>query len=159
MTVQTSGSVTLEIGKDGDRRKIVLNGTVGNQIQVGFRAKDGDEEIQVGTFASIIKSVGEALGVTNFKERFEARLDELAEITPLKPVVKELRGAALYVTDLALSAEYSEENDKYEVTSAAFGFRVEFAGLELGPVKLAGFGVLFEYSPKDDTDSLQAIPG
>ena len=152
MAVQTSGSVTLEIGIAGDVKRIVLDGTVVDQIQVGFRAKDGDKEVQVGTFTSIIASVAKALGAgDNFKVEFEKKLTDLEAITPLAPVVKQLREAALYVTDLYLSANYEEDppgsgQKKFVVQNAAFGFRVEFSELELGPVKIVGFGVLFEYT-------------
>jgi hypothetical protein len=151
MAVQTSGSVTIEIGVVGDLKRIVLNGTVGDQIQVGFRAKDGDKEVQVGTFTSIIGSVATALGAgPKFKADFEDKLTKLAAIGPLAPVVNQLQNAALYVTDLYLSANYMEESQgaakKFIVQNAAFGFRVEFSELELGPVKIVGFGVLFEYT-------------
>jgi hypothetical protein len=84
MAVQTSGSVTLEIGVLGDVKRIVLDGTVGDQIQVGFRAKDGGREVQVGTFTSIIGSVAQALGAgDNFKVEFEKKLTDLEVIAPL----------------------------------------------------------------------------
>jgi hypothetical protein len=152
MAVQTSGSVTLKIGKAGDLKNIVLNGTVGDQIQVGFRAKDGDKEVQVGTFTTIITSVATALGAgPNFETDFNQKLTDLAVIAPLAEVVKQLREAALYVTDMYLSANYMEDppqsgQKKFVVQDAAFGFRVEFSELELGPVKIVGFGVLFEYT-------------
>lgn len=151
MAVQTSGSVTLEIGIPGDLKRIVLDGTVGDQIQVGFRAKDGDKEIQVGTFTSIIASVAKALGAgDNFEPDFKEKLAQLKTITPLSPVVDQLENAALYVTDLYLSANYKEKTPgtpkEFVVQNAAFGFRVEFSELALGPVKIVGFGVLFEYT-------------
>ncbi|MEO9827712.1 MAG: hypothetical protein ABJF50_25230 [Paracoccaceae bacterium] len=147
MAVQTSGSVALEIGSAGDRRKIVLDGQVGNQIQVGFRAKDGDKEIKVGSFTDVVGTVAEALGAgPDFQTEFEARLTDLEAVGPLKPVVIELREAQLFVTDLALQANYDEAASTYKFQSGAFGFRVEFAQLELGPIKLVGFGVLFEYT-------------
>jgi hypothetical protein len=147
MTIQTSGSVTVEIGIPGDIKNFVLGGTVGNQIAVGFRAKDGDKEVAVGTFTSIIGSVAKALGAgDDFQKQFEDRLKELEAIGPLAPVVKQLREAALYVTDLYIAAQYNEGTQKYELRNASFGFRVEFSELELGPVKIVGFGVLFEYT-------------
>lgn len=147
MAMQTSGSVTVEIGIPGDTKNFILGGTVGNQIQVGFRAKDGDKEVAVGTFVTIIGSVGKALGAGDeFGKKFDARLTELEGIKPLEPVVKQLREAALYVTDLYIAAQYNEDTSTYELRNASFGFRVEFAELELGPVKIVGFGVLFEYT-------------
>lgn len=147
MSIQSSGSVTIEIGVEGDRRSFILDGTVGNQIAVGFRAKDGDKEVALGSFATIISSVATALGAgPDFETKFKARLDELEQITPLKPVVTQLREAALYVTDLYIAAQYNDTTKTYELRNASFGFRVEFYQLELGPVKIVGFGVLFEYT-------------
>lgn len=160
--VQTSGSVTLEIGPGGDRRRIVLDGQVGNQIQVGFRAKDGDTEIAVGCFETVIDSVASALGAgTGFSEGFKNRLAELSGIEGLKDVAAQLLTAQLYVTDLALSATYIDEAAEYKFESGAFGFRVEFPQLILGPIKVVGFGVLFEYSVNKDGEAqgvLNSLP-
>lgn len=158
MTVQTSGSITFELRSNGEAEPIVLYGVVGNQIQVGFRAKDGDKEVKIGTFTSVIGSVASSFGLPDFQERFEARLTELEQIGPLIPIVSQLRTAQLYVTDMALTAQYDEGTDSYVVQSVAFGFRVEFSNLTLGPIGIAGFGVLFEYS-QDGNDNLTSIPG
>jgi hypothetical protein len=155
-SVQSSGSITLEIGPPGPVKQFVLTGTVGSQIQVGFRAKDGDPEVPLGSFEQIIESVGKMLGAgAGFATGFKEKLDELEKIDLLGYVVGQLRAANLIVTDLAISAEYKkpgEEEGKYEVTSAAFGFRVEFPKFKLGPVTIRGFGVLFEYTPKDENN-------
>ena len=158
MSIQIAGSITLTIGDIGDTKDIILTGTVGNKIQVGFRARDGDPEFVLGTFETIIASVAVALGAEGFDDRFKAQLDELEKIQVLGPVVNNLRNMALIITDMALSADYDEDKGEYVVTDAAFGFRVEFADLSIGPVTLAGFGVLFEYSPSDEVEQLIPRP-
>ncbi|MEL7444838.1 MAG: hypothetical protein AAGK02_03380 [Pseudomonadota bacterium] len=164
MTTQTSGSITLEIGPEGDRRKIVLDGQVGKQIQVGFRAKEGGTEIKVGSFSTVIASVATALGApSTFETDFKDKINAFKGVKGLEDVIPHLLDGQLIVTDMYLQADYDDTAQKYSFTNASFGFRVEFKGVELGPVKLAGFGVLFEYSKGDgvsdiDTSSLKALP-
>lgn len=147
LTIQTKGYITIEIGAEGDKRSFTLDGTVGNQIQVGWRAKDGDEELPLGSLPNIIVSVYTALGgSSDFGDVLNKRLDDLAAIAPLTPIVSLLRDNAVYITDLAFSATYTEETG-YTMTDSAFGFRVEFESAKVGPLTLRGFGVLFEYTP------------
>jgi hypothetical protein len=157
VTVQTAGSITVEVGIEGDRRKIVLSGQVGDQIQVGFRAKDGAPEVKVGTFTSIIKSVADAFGADDtFTTKFDDTLKALAggdKPGLLAGVVKQLRDAQLIITDMYLQANHVEAakdgKPGYVLQNCAFGFRVEFSDLPPigGLLKLVGFGVLFEYTP------------
>lgn len=158
MTVQTAGSLTLEIGPKGDRQKIVLSGQVGDQIQVGFRAKDGAPEIKIGTFTTIVGSVAEAFGAgPTFQSEFEAKLTALAGANntgPLAAAVNQLRIAQLFITDMYLQANYLDKKDsedgegEYKLQNCAFGFRVEFSDLTIGGLlTIVGFGILFEYTP------------
>lgn len=158
MTVQTAGSLTLEIGPEGDRKKIVLSGQVGDQIQVGFRAKDGAPELKIGTFTTIVASVAQAFGAdASFESDFNNKLTELGgpnQTGPLAAVVKQLREAQLFITDMYLQANYVDAASStdgiagYKLQNCAFGFRVEFSELVVGGLlKIVGFGVLFEYTP------------
>lgn len=152
MTITTTGSITIEIGSAANRREYVLHGVVGETIKVGWQAKDGDAELPLGSLAEIIVSVYTALGGgPEFKDVLDARLDELAAIEPLKPVVDALRNSAVYVTDLGLTATLVDDGNgkkSYKVDNASFGFRVEFSPpLSLVILDLKGFGVLFEYQP------------
>ena len=64
-------------------------------------------------------------------------------------IVYKLKTASLIITDLYLECKYNskatQEKSKFKVSKAAFGFKVNFDDLELGPLKIFGFGVLFEY--------------
>jgi hypothetical protein len=152
--VQTSGSLTLRInnGDTQEYKDIVLPGQIGEQIQVGFRATDGKGEVKIGTFESVIASVAKALGVgQDFAEKFRDLIKKLGEISEdLAAIATKLLEAQLFITDMALNASYVKNEatgkKEFKVSSAAFGFRVEFDELKIGPVQLVGFGVLFEYT-------------
>jgi hypothetical protein len=158
-----AGALTLEIGPDGGRKRVVLGGRVGPEISVGFRAKDGDPELALGTFASIIGSVVTAIGAPpDFRRQLDDLLDELGSTNDqLKKIVDQLRYAQLFITDLQIKADGS--SGKYKFKEAAFGFRVEFSELKFGPIWIVGFGVLFTYvvnaDGKTGTASLVAGPG
>jgi hypothetical protein len=157
-TKQVSGSLTLEVGPQGDRKRIVLDGQVGQQIQVGFRAKDGDPEIPLGTFKTIIVSVAEAFGVgSEFATDFEQRINDLGAVNAdLKKITEQLLNAQLFITDMAINAS-SDDAGTYSIDSVAFGFRVEFSELKLGPIQVVGFGVLFEYTPASKGKAKQGL--
>lgn len=158
MTITTKGSITIGIGQKDNTKFFTLDGVVGNQIQVGWRAKDGDKELPLGSLTDILPSVWTALGGgEEFGRLLNERLDELANITPLEPVVALLRENMIYITDLAFAAECNKDGN-YVVSSAAFGFRVAYEPpVDIGPIKLKGFGVLFEYTPTKPAGTQPAV--
>lgn len=162
MAIQTKGYITIELGVQGDMRPFRLDGTVGNQIQVGWREKDGGDELALGSLPEIMGSVLAAFGVDkDFDTVLNNRIKELESIPPLKPIAELLTKNAVYITDLAITAVYNDEESKYKVTDAALGFRVAFEGMRLGPISLREFGVLFEYTPSEnggDSVLTQRIP-
>ena len=157
MTVQTKGSITIEIGTEGNMREFTLNGSVGHQIQVGWRSKHDGSELPLGSLPDIIESVHSALGGgKGFKDELDKRLNDLEAIPPLAPAAQLLRNNALYVTDLGFTALYNGK--EYVVSEAAFGFRVIYEPpVSIGPVGLKGFGVLFEYTPKANGNGGQGV--
>ena len=156
MPFNTTGSITIEIGPDGQKKPFTLAGTVGSTIQVGWRAKDGDAEVRLGSLPDIIVSVYTALtgGDADFKTKLDALIASLMT-TPLAPVATLLTQNQVYITDLAISAVADATG--YSVSSAAFGFRVTFDDATVGPFTLKGFGVLFEYE-KGKTGNLTSLP-
>lgn len=161
--IEVSGALTLEIGPEGGRKRVVLGGKVGPEISVGFRAKDGDPELALGTFESIIASVVTAIGApADFQRQLGDLLDELGSTDDqLKKIVNQLRYAQLFITDLQIKADGS--SGEYKFKEAVFGFRVEFSELRFGPIWIVGFGVLFTYfinaDGKTGTSSLVGGPG
>jgi len=148
--MQTSGSITLEIGPAGKLEPIILDGQVGNQIRVAFLSLDGEKKFE-DNYGAIVESVYKAFGASaDFKTKLDELLQNLgggAGLTgALGKVVEKLKSADLRLTDLQLDANYNEAQGKYVFQRGAFGFRVEFAQIELGAIKLNGFGVLFEYT-------------
>ncbi|WP_017931784.1 hypothetical protein [Robiginitomaculum antarcticum] len=155
MTITTQGSVSLKIGG----KDIKLNGLVGGTLQVGFREKNGDDPIVLGKFKDIVTDVATAIlepaDATKFETEFNARVTDLSTTAgPLGAIGAKLLSSSLIVTDLAISATYDDTAGTLTVDSAAFGFRVEFDDIKLGPVELVGFGVLFEYSVTAKTGKL-----
>lgn len=149
MAIQTKGYITIELGVQGDMRPFRLDGTIGNQIQVGWREKDGGDELALGSLPDIMESVLAAFGVgDDFKAVLNKRIEDLESIPPLQPIAALLTKNAVYITDLAITAVYT--GDTYKVTDAAFGFRVAFESTPLGPISLREFGVLFEYTPSEN---------
>lgn len=149
MSVQVQGSITLKI----DDKPFTLKGNVGDIIDVGFRAKNGDDPIVFPKFGIIIPKVAMALGVANtdFQSTFDTKVKELENIPALGYVAKKLLDASLEITDLAITAVYNDTDKKYKVTNAAVGIRVTFDKFLIGPVEVEGFGVLFEYQVPDET--------
>lgn len=145
MSVTKQGYIDIEIAS----RQFRLDGTVGDTIDVGFRSSDLEEGVKLGRLDDIIGDVVSALGIAN-KEDFETKLREainsLSAVKPLQEIVQSLLAAVLYVTDLQITAAYNETEEKYKVSNAAFGFRVDLNAMPVGPLTLHGFGILFEYT-------------
>ena len=157
-TKKLKGYVDIEVGDTEFR----LDGRIGPVIEVGWReGVDGQEAKQLGLIEDVMVKVGTALtGVTqgkdeagSFANRLDATLKELSGTPGLGPVIEALLKLEIWVTALYIRAETPKEdkNGTYKVTNASFGFRAVFTtDVGLGPVKLKGFGVLFEYTLNGD---------
>jgi hypothetical protein len=160
MSVTTSGSIKLQIGPETNPKDFILKGTVGSEISVGFRSPP-EQPVEIGTIPEIIESVASSLvgkdQAEGFKTRFEDLLKGLGGVPGLNLVIDALKKGLVSITDLAITASSPGEGDSgsYKVNSAAFGFTVAFnPSVALGPIALAGFGVLFEYTPDDEKGRL-----
>lgn len=127
-----------------------LDGTVGETVEVGYR----DKEVKLGTIPEIIGDVAKALvgpeSAATFSTEFDKVTTSLKDVPGLGAIMDALLSMDIYVTDLFIKARTGAgEGSEFKVLEAAFGFRADFASagknLKLGPVELAGFGVVFEY--------------
>lgn len=133
--VETEGFIVIQIGDE----EFTLTGRIGNALIVSYH-KSFEDALPLGTLPDMIGKVATALGIpdaADFEKNITGKLDALAKIPVLGPVVDMLRKGVFKITDLGINTQ----TKTYE-----FGFGVDTTAT-VDNIPIAAFGLKFTYPP------------
>jgi hypothetical protein len=146
MSITTAGSITLEI----QQQPFTLEGLIGSSINVQYH-KTPEDGYELDTVMELAGQIAKLFGVgEGFSTKLNELLVALKGVGGLDKIVETLMNSKIIITDLGINTA--------EPATYQFGFYVRLQNAQLGPVTIAGFGVVFTYEAKSGEGDVKTLP-